>query len=69
MFGLKLCYGCGKIIWWWEDAVDTETVGYVHWHCVIAANMKKVSEKAEEVFFHGLYKQSAKVLGIKGEKE
>lgn len=68
MFGLKRCYGCSKVIWWWEDAVDTETVGYVHRECLFAATIKKASENLKEAFFHITNEQAAKELGVKEEK-
>ena len=65
ILGVERCYGCGKLIWWWQDAVNTEAVGYIHRHCVIAANMKLIAENMTE----SIYKQFAVALGVKGEKE
>lgn len=30
MLGIKRCYGCGRIIWLWQDIINTKKVGIIH---------------------------------------
>jgi hypothetical protein len=39
---IKRCYGCGGIIWLWQDGYVSKTVGYVHKKCLGPAHIRKV---------------------------
>ena len=56
---IRRCYGCGKYIWPWQDAVDTKKVGRIHrtrdcvldsWYKVLKAKGKPDSLYDEALF-------------------
>ena len=53
---LRRCYGCGRYIWSWQDAIDTKEVGRIHntrdcildsCYKLLAANAKPMQLVAE----------------------
>jgi hypothetical protein len=37
---IKRCYGCGKLLYPWQDIVRTKLVGKIHRGCAFGAHIK-----------------------------
>jgi hypothetical protein len=43
---IKRCYGCGKLLYPWQDIVRTKLVGKIHRACAFTADIKHFYTKA-----------------------
>lgn len=65
---IKRCYGCGRIIWLWQETIKTEKVGYVHKSrsCILDAWYKLSEQKDEHRHPDPLLREAiSALLGVK----
>jgi hypothetical protein len=54
---IKRCYGCGKVIWPWQNIINTKKVGYIHKDCLIAAWYSVAFKESFIVFSKSIHKK------------
>ena len=59
---MKRCYGCGGLIWPWEDILVSEKLNPIHKKCLIPAYLRYVlvGKKIHSVYM----KEACEMLGV-----
>jgi DNA-directed RNA polymerase subunit N (RpoN/RPB10) len=65
MISIKRCYGCGKIVWPWQDSVLTERVGRIHKGCAFQAKLNLMYDNFFKNFRDRTEQNALEELGIK----
>lgn len=61
---INRCYGCGKLIWPWQNAIKTKKVGRIHKACAFSAIVKQGYEEVLANFFIDPNMKAEKELGV-----